>query len=75
MGLERAKSLLPLKDNLTFLDVIARQNMKANVPLVLMNSFRHRARLLTRPAKLQRSQPAHRAFELCAAPPAKNNAS
>jgi UTP--glucose-1-phosphate uridylyltransferase len=39
MGLERAKSLLPVKDNLTFLDVIARQSMKANVPLVLMNSF------------------------------------
>ena len=39
MGLERAKSLLTVKDNLTFLDVIARQSMKANVPLVLMNSF------------------------------------
>ena len=39
MGLERAKSLLPVKDNLTFLDIIARQSIKANVPLVLMNSF------------------------------------
>lgn len=39
MGLERAKSLLLVKDNLTFLDIIARQSMKANVPLVLMNSF------------------------------------
>ncbi|MBE2224267.1 MAG: UTP--glucose-1-phosphate uridylyltransferase [Anaerolineae bacterium] len=39
MGLERAKSLLSVKDGLTFLDVIARQSMKANVPLVLMNSF------------------------------------
>jgi UTP--glucose-1-phosphate uridylyltransferase len=39
MGLARAKSLLPVKDNLTFLDIIARQSMKANVPLVLMNSF------------------------------------
>ena len=39
MGLERAKSLLPVKEGLTFLDVIARQSMKANVPLVLMNSF------------------------------------
>lgn len=39
MGLERAKSLLPVKDDLTFLDVIARQSVKANVPLVLMNSF------------------------------------
>ncbi|MFO7679064.1 MAG: UTP--glucose-1-phosphate uridylyltransferase [Chloroflexota bacterium] len=39
MGLEQAKSLLPVKDNLTFLDIIARQSMKANVPLLLMNSF------------------------------------
>ncbi len=39
MGLERAKSLLPVKENYTFLDIIARQSMKANVPLVLMNSF------------------------------------
>jgi UTP--glucose-1-phosphate uridylyltransferase len=39
MGLERAKALLPVKDGLTFLDVIARQSLKANVPLVLMNSF------------------------------------
>lgn len=39
MGLERAKSLLPVKDNLTFLDIIARQSLKANVPLILMNSF------------------------------------
>lgn len=39
MGLERAKSLLPVKDGLTFLDVIARQARGAGVPLVLMNSF------------------------------------
>lgn len=39
MGLERAKSLLPVKDNLSFLDIIARQSLKANMPLVLMNSF------------------------------------
>lgn len=39
MGLERAKSLLPVKDGLTFLDVIARQARDAGVPLVLMNSF------------------------------------
>ena len=39
MGLERAKSLLTVKDGLTFLDVIARHALSADVKLVLMNSF------------------------------------
>ncbi len=39
MGLEAAKSLLPVKNGLTFLDIIARQALHAGVPLVLMNSF------------------------------------
>ncbi len=39
MGLEKAKSLLVVKDGLTFLDIIARQALNAGVPLVLMNSF------------------------------------
>src|SRR6267142_1846201 len=45
MGLERAKSLLPVKDGLTFLDFIAKQilylRQKHGVPLrfLLMNSF------------------------------------
>ena len=39
MGLARAKSLLPVKDGLTFLDIIARQARQGGVPLVLMNSF------------------------------------
>jgi len=39
MGLDQAKSLLPVKDDLTFLDIIARQSIKSNVPLILMNSF------------------------------------
>lgn len=39
MGLDRAKSLLPVKDGLNFLDFIARQTLKFGVPLVLMNSF------------------------------------
>lgn len=39
MGLERAKSLLPVKEGLTFLDVIARHAAKTGVRLVLMNSF------------------------------------
>ena len=39
MGLEQAKSLLVIKDDLTFLDIIARQSLKISVPLILMNSF------------------------------------
>ena len=39
MGLEQAKSLLPVKDGYSFLDIIARQAQLANVPLLLMNSF------------------------------------
>lgn len=49
MGMTRAKSLLPVKDGLSFLDVIARQVVRlrerhgVEVPLVLMDSFRTRA--------------------------------
>ena len=45
MGMTRAKSLLPVKDGLTFLDIVARQVLElrerhgARLPLVLMNSF------------------------------------
>jgi UTP--glucose-1-phosphate uridylyltransferase len=45
MGMTRAKSLLPVKDGLTFLDIIVRQVLElrgrqgARLPLVLMNSF------------------------------------
>jgi UTP--glucose-1-phosphate uridylyltransferase len=45
MGMTEAKSLLPVKDGLSFLDVIARQTLElrrthdARLPLVLMNSF------------------------------------
>lgn len=39
MGLRYAKSLLPVKDGLTFLDIIANQALLAGVPLVLMDSF------------------------------------
>ena len=45
MGMQRAKSLLPVKDDLAFLDVIVRQVLAlreesgARLPLVLMNSF------------------------------------
>lgn len=45
MGLDGPKALLPVKDGLTFLDVIARQvaylrdHTGSRVPLVLMNSF------------------------------------
>ncbi|HEU4973789.1 MAG TPA: UTP--glucose-1-phosphate uridylyltransferase [Baekduia sp.] len=49
MGMTRAKSLLEVKDGLSFLDVIARQVLGlrartgARLPLVLMNSFATRA--------------------------------
>lgn len=39
MGLERAKSLLPVRGALTFLDLIARQADAGGFPLVLMDSF------------------------------------
>ena len=45
MGLDKAKSLLVARDGMTFLDVIARQNIGfgrrygVHVPLMLMNSF------------------------------------
>src|SRR5919109_467555 len=45
MGMTRAKSLLEVKDGLSFLDVLARQTLEqrrrqgARLPLVLMNSF------------------------------------
>jgi UTP--glucose-1-phosphate uridylyltransferase len=46
MGLNRAKSLLPMRGRLNFLDLIARQvltlreRVGARIPLLLMNSFR-----------------------------------
>ncbi len=49
MGLDRAKSLLQVRDGLSFLDLIARQILSlrtavgARVPLLMMNSFRTRA--------------------------------
>ncbi len=49
MGLTQAKSLLPVKGDLTFLDIIVRQVLHlrrthgVRLPLVLMNSFRTRA--------------------------------
>jgi UTP--glucose-1-phosphate uridylyltransferase len=48
MGMDRAKSLLEVRDGLSFLDVIARQVLAlreryaVRLPLVLMNSFRTR---------------------------------
>ncbi len=49
MGLTQAKSLLPVRPGLSFLDLIARQvrwqreHWQIDLPLVLMNSFRTRA--------------------------------
>ena len=42
MGLARAKSLLQVKEGLSFLDIIARQAAQGGVPLVLMNSYNTR---------------------------------
>ncbi len=38
MGLEQAKSLLVVKNGLSFLEIIAQQAQQAGIPLVLMNS-------------------------------------
>ncbi|MDR1387291.1 MAG: UTP--glucose-1-phosphate uridylyltransferase [Propionibacteriaceae bacterium] len=49
MGLDRAKSLLPVRDGLTFLDLIARQvqhvrrTYQVRLPLVFLHSFNTRA--------------------------------
>ncbi len=43
MGLSTAKSLLVVKNGLTFLDIIARQALHQGVPLVLMDSFNTQA--------------------------------
>lgn len=39
MGLESAKSLLHVKQNLSFLEITIKQAKKAGIPLLLMNSF------------------------------------
>ncbi|MCB0213609.1 MAG: UTP--glucose-1-phosphate uridylyltransferase [Anaerolineae bacterium] len=39
MGLDKAKSLLTVKNGLSFLDIIAHQAIHAKIPFVLMNSF------------------------------------
>ncbi len=39
MGLEQAKSLLPVRDGFSFLDIIAQQTLQVGVPLMLMDSF------------------------------------
>ena len=39
MGLTGPKSLLVVKEGLTFLDIIARQAVEIGAPLLLMNSF------------------------------------
>jgi len=39
MGMTQAKSLLEVKDGLTFLDIVVRQTQQLGVPLALMNSF------------------------------------
>lgn len=49
MGLDKAKSLLPVRDNKTFLDIIigqikaTRERTGARLPLIFMNSYRTRS--------------------------------
>ena len=47
MGLATTKSLLKVKDDLSFLDIIARQALYVGIHLVLMNSFNTREESLT----------------------------
>ena len=42
MGLAKAKSLLEVKEGMTFLDIIARQAIDGGIPLVLMDSYNTR---------------------------------
>ena len=67
MGMTQAKSLLPVRDGMTFLDVIVRQVLGlrartgARLPLVLMNSFATRddsLAALARYPELERDVPA-----------------
>ena len=39
MGMTQAKSLLPVKDGLSFLEIAAQQAVQVKIPLILMNSF------------------------------------
>lgn len=42
MGLDKAKSLIKVKNGLSFLDIVALQVIQLEIPLVLMNSFNTR---------------------------------
>lgn len=53
MGLSKAKSLLKIKDGLTFLDIIAKQAMGSGIPLVLMDSYNTRDDSLAALAKYE----------------------
>jgi len=59
MGLDRAKTLLPVRPDLTFLDVIAgqvlalREKLDVTLPLLFMNSFRTRDDTLAALAKYE----------------------
>ena len=39
MGLDQAKSLLAVKDDMSFLDIVAQQALNLDIPVMLMNSF------------------------------------
>jgi UTP--glucose-1-phosphate uridylyltransferase len=60
MGLNRAKSVLTVKEHLNFLDIIIRQTLERGCPLLFMNSFNTREdtdEILKRYPKLRGSLP------------------
>ena len=62
MGLKKAKSLLKVKDDKAFLDLIAQQALHLGIPLVLMNSFttaEDSLALLEKYPELKRTIPLH----------------
>ena len=77
MGMTQAKSLLKVKDGLTFLDIIARQILGlreragAPVPLVLMNSFATREDSLAALERYPGPRPGRPAARLPAGPGAE----
>ncbi|GAB4108372.1 MAG: UTP--glucose-1-phosphate uridylyltransferase [Acidobacteriota bacterium] len=58
MGLESPKSLLVVKNGLTFLDLICRQSEAAGCPLLLMNSFATEPETRAALARLSAGDPA-----------------
>lgn len=69
MGLAKAKSLLPVKQDRSFLEIIARACVHQSVPLLLMNSFATRADSLAALAALAPLAPLESAGAADSLPP------